>query len=52
MPKCLKLRHVEIICTDKGQQQQGEAQVANQHKEAPQFAASFLHLDLKLKLAY
>lgn len=28
--KCQKLGHVEIICKEKGQQQQGEPQVANQ----------------------
>jgi len=38
--KCQKLGHAEIICKEKGQQQQGEAQVANQHEEEQLFVAS------------
>ncbi|KAH0633342.1 hypothetical protein KY284_036128 [Solanum tuberosum] len=38
--KCQKLGHAEIIYKEKGQQQQGEAQVANQHEEEQLFFAS------------
>lgn len=38
--RCQKLGHAEIIYKEKGSQQQGEAQVANQHEEEQLFVAS------------
>lgn len=38
--KCQKIGHAEIICKEKGLQQQNEAQIADQEQEEQLFVAT------------
>lgn len=47
--KCQKHGHVEIICKEIGQQNKGQAQVANQHKKEQLFVPSSFASSISIK---